>query len=136
MCVSIGAILCSSDLAVLKTTSDIQFNSNVQPIALTRSEPAHGTRITVAGYGRDENGNSGILKYATNVKRRCNHDKDAVCQDMKPNSPYFGDSGGPLFIQSGGRYVQVGVVSGERTIGGVTDAMYANVAKHLGFINQ
>ena len=123
-----------NDLAILKTTRDIQFNKNVQPIELTTSEPPTGTRFTVSGYGQDENRRSGILKYATNTKAPCRGYRGAVCQSMTPNSPYYGDSGGPLFTSINGKFVQVGVVSGGDFNN--RQAVYGNVAKNLQFIKQ
>ncbi|PAA59896.1 hypothetical protein BOX15_Mlig001687g1 [Macrostomum lignano] len=51
---------------------------------------------------------------------------------MSPNSPYYGDSGGPLFISVSGQPRQVGVVSG----GDFTNnqAIYGNVYGSLSFI--
>ncbi|PAA78690.1 hypothetical protein BOX15_Mlig001687g5 [Macrostomum lignano] len=120
------------DIAILKTTSAISFTSVIKPITLHTSATSVGQSITIAGYGQDENRRSGVLKYATNTVAACRRFTGAVCQSMSPNSPYYGDSGGPLFISVSGQPRQVGVVSG----GDFTNnqAIYGNVYGSLSFI--
>ncbi|PAA49416.1 hypothetical protein BOX15_Mlig007235g3, partial [Macrostomum lignano] len=127
------AVVRDYDLAVLKTSSDIAFNSNVQPIALfSGSEPSAGSAIISMGYGGDHNGISNVLNYAETTLTRSGCGSAYFCSSRQPNSIYFGDSGGPMVYRSGSTYYQLGVNSGISS----TTSLYANVVRYASFINR
>ncbi|PAA59894.1 hypothetical protein BOX15_Mlig032521g2 [Macrostomum lignano] len=120
------------DIAIVKTTADIEFTDLIKPIVLHEAATSVGQSVTIAGYGQDENRRSGVLKYATSTVESCRRFIGAVCQSMSPNSPYYGDSGGPLFITVSGQPRQVGVVSGGDFSN--NQAIYGNVYDNLSFL--
>uniref|UniRef100_A0A1I8G8Y9 Peptidase S1 domain-containing protein n=1 Tax=Macrostomum lignano TaxID=282301 RepID=A0A1I8G8Y9_9PLAT len=120
------------DIAIVKTTADIEFTDLIKPIVLYEAATSVGQSVTIAGYGQDENRRSGVLKYATSTVESCRRFIGAVCQSMSPNSPYYGDSGGPLFITVSGQPRQVGVVSGGDFSN--NQAIYGNVYDNLSFL--
>uniref|UniRef100_A0A1I8FU55 Peptidase S1 domain-containing protein n=1 Tax=Macrostomum lignano TaxID=282301 RepID=A0A1I8FU55_9PLAT len=127
------AVVRDYDLAVLKTSSDIAFNSNVQPIALfSAPSPAPAPAIISMGYGGDHNGISNVLNYAETTLTRSGCGSAYFCSSRQPNSIYFGDSGGPMVYRSGSTYYQLGVNSGISS----TTSLYANVVRYASFINR
>ncbi|OUR95782.1 hypothetical protein A9Q84_14875 [Halobacteriovorax marinus] len=102
-----------------------------------------GDTVTIVGYGRDENGNSGIKKY-----RDVKIVKNFFCSDYSlkkvfnlERGAYYGDSGGAAFIKIGNKVRQIGVAASileERTVlfveGVCARSFYVNVTRHSDWI--
>jgi len=113
------------DVAVLKLAAPV---TGIDPTALATTSPPLGTTGTIAGYGQTSGsaGDYGIKRYGDVSTVDCTGgvpplgNADLVCwRYTSPIGPpgddsntCNGDSGGPLFVQSGGTEVVAGITSG------------------------
>uniref|UniRef100_A0A1I8HXI7 Peptidase S1 domain-containing protein n=1 Tax=Macrostomum lignano TaxID=282301 RepID=A0A1I8HXI7_9PLAT len=119
------AVVRDYDLAVLKTSSDIAFNSNVQPIALfsrLRARCRHRPIISM-GFGGDHNGISNVLNYAETTLTRSGCGSAYFCSSRQPNFH---------LLRRQRRPDGLGVNSGISS----TTSLYANVVRYASFINR
>merc|ERR1719229_298796 len=89
----------------------------VKTVPVNCDRVAPGTEVTMIGFGRDERGGSGVLKYGTRRTQQCRNMPGAICVDATQGGKtmtFFGDSGGPLLMKKNGQYQVVGVVNGRR----------------------
>jgi secreted trypsin-like serine protease len=133
MCPQPGA----PDIAILKLASPIAFNQNVRPIDINCNAIRAGQILWVMGYGRDEFGRSGVLKYAQSGISEVDRTGLLISHASRyPSHILPGDSGGPVALQSGNTVVQVAVNSGGGGNGAQHVALYAPVAPACSFIRQ
>lgn len=116
----------NNDIALLRFTEPLTFNSFVQPISLaTSNAPSFvGETATTTGWGRvsDSGTSSNVLRVVTN-RVISNADCAAVFGSTVVNEAVIcvdttggrgscsGDSGGPLTLPEGSNRLQIGVVS-------------------------
>ncbi|XP_047118544.1 trypsin alpha-3-like [Schistocerca piceifrons] len=133
------------DIAVVQVSNAFSFNSNVQAVGLTSSEPSAGTSVTVTGWGATSSGGSASnTLLAVNVqiidRNTCNRSYGYITSRMicagvtgGGKDSCQGDSGGPLVTGS----TQVGIVSfGEGCGLANYPGVYANVANLRSWIQQ
>lgn len=131
-----------NDIAILRLKEPIAFNNRIKPVCLPNSGlQTNGIQATVTGWGRDEHKRlkSKLQKHESTVltNTACGAQWVAkkapanfivptmLCMDASKGDSCNGDSGGPLVHQSGGSWVQVGLVSFGS--GSCTDANLAGV---------
>lgn len=122
----------SNDIALLKLSKRIVLKQTSNGLGSTKAikifsaNVTDNTAIKIAGWGLteiEENGPaSNRLKfghYKTLSSKHCpslrSHAEDSICveADTSLNSPYFGDSGGPMVVETGdGEMELAGIVSG------------------------
>jgi len=145
-----------NDLALLKLSSPVRFNSYVQPIALATGNEGNGTTSWASGWGRTEGGNSEsrsyILQEAMLPVRR-NSDCDAVpyptltrklvetelCVGYRygDRGACHGDSGGPLAVERpGGKWELIGVVNWGQDQNCGTYTVATRVSSFVNWINS
>ncbi|XP_011212391.2 serine proteinase stubble [Bactrocera dorsalis] len=120
-----------NDIAILTVNEPIKFTYEVQPICLPSSSSQlsrsySGKVATVAGWGSlRENGPQPSILQKVQIPIWANHDcarkygraapggiiESMVCAGQASKDSCSGDSGGPLIVNEGGRYTQVGIVS-------------------------
>ncbi|XP_065357948.1 serine proteinase stubble [Calliphora vicina] len=120
-----------NDVAILTLNEPVQYTKEIQPICLPTST-AQQTRSysghigTVAGWGslRENGPQPSILQKVqipiwTNTECAQKYGRAApagiidsmICAGQAAKDSCSGDSGGPLIVNEGGRYIQVGIVS-------------------------
>ncbi|XP_047118543.1 trypsin alpha-3-like [Schistocerca piceifrons] len=133
------------DIAVLQVSNAFSFNSNVQAVSLTSSEPSAGTTVTATGWGATSSGGSASnTLLAVNVqiidRNTCNRSYGSITSRMicagvtgGGKDACQGDSGGPLVSGS----TQVGIVSfGNGCALANYPGVYTNVANLRSWIQQ
>merc|ERR1712215_243441 len=143
----------NNDIALLRLSSEVQFNNNVIPACLPtdRNQQYTNWEAVVSGWGTTSEGGStsSVLKETTQTILSST---DPVCvrgsQDNPvPNSKMCGykqgtdscqgDSGGPLVVKEDGRWTVVGVVSyGLGCARTGYAGVYARVTNYLDWINS
>jgi len=143
----------NNDIAILKLSQEVVFNSNVVPACLPTdaSRTYTGYSAYVSGWGTtQESGSTSNVLKVTQQKILPNTDQVCVTGSMDnpvPNSKMCaylqgtdscqGDSGGPLTVQEDGRWTIVGVVSyGIGCARTGYAGVYARVTNYLNWINQ
>jgi len=121
------------DIAIIKLGRRITYTSNVQPIEVDCANIPVGTAITHIGYGRDENGASGTLKFGAAAVSAF-YGQQMISQS-RPSHVLPGDSGGPVIRVLNGRNVQVAVNSGIALGANPPQSYYAPTAIACAFIN-
>jgi len=142
----------NNDIALLRLSSEVQFNNNVIPACLPtdRNQQYTNWEAVVSGWGTTSEGGStsSVLKETTQTILSST---DPICvrgsQDNPvPNSKMCGykqgtdscqgDSGGPLVVKEDGRWTVVGVVSyGLGCARTGYAGVYARVTNYLDWIN-
>ncbi|XP_073833450.1 serine protease SP24D-like [Musca autumnalis] len=97
-----------NDIALVKLSRPLEFNNNVQPIALAQHEPPTGVPIIKSGWGLTKKGGSTpkYLQYNTFVARRhadCGRvtDESVLCLAHSLGQGIcMGDSGGPAIYKN------------------------------------
>uniref|UniRef100_A0A8C2Z860 Transmembrane serine protease 13b n=1 Tax=Cyclopterus lumpus TaxID=8103 RepID=A0A8C2Z860_CYCLU len=138
------------DVALLKLTSPVSFNANVQPACLpaTNQQVPHGTECWTSGFGTTEAGSGTVSRDLMEVtvdiidSRVCNSTdvyqgavtKHMLCAgDLNGGKDSCqGDSGGPLVCQALKRWYLMGITSwgsgcGERNKPGVYTKVNSNI---------
>lgn len=111
-----------NDLTVIKLSKPFAKATGLRTIAMSSSTVATGTDLTVAGWGKSENGYPYYLLYtsvpviSTTSCKSYNGYSDIVgasqiCCYVRGSDSCQGDSGGPLFKGQGTAAVQHGIVS-------------------------
>merc|ERR1719300_165267 len=143
----------NNDIAILRLSSEVQFNDNVIPACLPSdaTQQYTGRQAVVSGWGTTSEGGrtSDVLKETTvdilaNSDQRCvrgsqdNPVPDTkMCAYRSGTDSCQGDSGGPLVVNEGGRFTLVGVVS--YGLGCARDGypgVYARVTHYLDWIRS
>ena len=151
-----------NDVAVLVLAQNVELKENaIETIALAQNEDFYeeGTSVTVIGWGQNENYTSPDvlqeLEYKVADQAACMEHwargtglnltevtealKGQVCiidPDLE-SSAYYGDSGGPLFVKSGGNVTQIGLVSwGQPYEAGISYNMFTNTYYYLDWIEE
>jgi len=133
MCPQPGA----PDIAILKLAQPIAFNQNVRSIELNCNAIRAGQLVYVMGYGKDEYGRSGVLKYAQSGISEVDRTGLLISHASRyPSHILPGDSGGPVAVQNGNFLYQVAVNSGGGYSNTGHTALYAPVAPACQFIRQ
>lgn len=103
----------SYDVAVLKTTSAIQFSSSVRSIEVDFDRIQDGVAVIKMGYGLDERNHYGALKYAFAQAKKCF--QSLICTEREEGYSFHGDSGAPLVAceEKFQGCKQIAVMSGE-----------------------
>ena len=100
-----GVDVSSYDIAIIKINGTFAVN----PVPIM-TKIVSGKAI-IAGYGKDEHGNSGILR-AAYAKIYRNHQSVVTTRyDDTDTQVCFGDSGGPMFIRVNGQLAVYGITS-------------------------
>jgi secreted trypsin-like serine protease len=133
----------NNDVALIRLSTQLTFNTYVQPVCLTSTEPAGGTQAWLTGWGNvqgtccDGNLKQALLPIIS--RSQCsaatwwgsNITPGMVCAGYADGSQGAcnGDSGGPLVIQNSSTFYQVGIVSwGHRTCQAANKpSVFANV---------
>nr|AAQ75386.1 trypsinogen [Pediculus humanus]AAQ82537.1 trypsinogen [Pediculus humanus] len=97
------------DVAVVELQQDLEFNKNVQPVEVTKTEPTENTNVRVSGWGRlAENGRLATTLQSVYVpvvdRETCDLSLKPVvgltprmfCAGLEGKDSCQGDSGGPL----------------------------------------
>lgn len=137
------------DLAVLTLESPLQFNGDVQPIALASSdEIASATEGLVSGWGATSETSEAeqpqLLSATVPMVDDATCDTDLggiddaaeTCAGGTGTDSCYGDSGGPLAIEVDGKMKLAGVTSWGDECGGATPGVYAEVATFADFITS
>ena len=135
------------DIAIVKLSTPLTFNSNVQPIALaTPSDVRGATTATVTGWGAvSEDGESSDVLLSADVPlvddTTCSTQlgidaMSELCAGGSGLDSCYGDSGGPLVIRTESGPRLAGVVSWGEECGGPTPGVYAEVPTYASFINE
>jgi len=133
MCPQPGA----PDVAILKLASPIAYNANVRNIDLDCNQIRAGQVLWVMGYGKDEYGRSGVLKYAQSGISEVDRSGLLISRSTQfPSHILPGDSGGPVALQVGNSVYQVAINSGGGYSNTGHTALYAPVAPACQFIRQ
>ena len=149
----------SNDVAVLVLAQNVELQEDaIETIALAKNEDLYeeGTSVTVIGWGQNENYTGADvlqeLEYEVADQAACIKHwegdygrnltetlKGQVCiidPDLE-SSAYHGDSGGPLFVKSGGNVTQIGLVSwGQSYEAGISYNMFTNTYYYLDWIEE
>jgi len=139
------------DVAVLKVKTPFQFNDNVQPIELfpTTDLPT-GSKAQTSGWGRLSAGGP-IPNHLQKLEVTLY--EDSVCENAYGSTftsnmvcagnidgghcVCNGDSGSPLYVEEGGKKLQVGIVSwGNPCANQGYPAAYAEVGAFIDFIKE
>lgn len=104
-----------NDIALIKLSSDLTFSDKVQPILLnTAQNVSRGTEGVASGWGRISKDHTNLnltqLKKALVTIKESN--AGIILGEISQNTPYNGDSGGPLTIENSGNIWLAGLVSG------------------------
>lgn len=122
------------DLALLKTTKSMSFDSFTQPIQVSTRSPKIGEAVVIAGYGDAENGVN-VPREGQTIVAECGSTKTSLICTQSTVRAGNGDSGGPLV--SRGRLVGVTSASCENVeIHQVCMTVYVNVALHSTWIKE
>ncbi|XP_029464717.1 chymotrypsinogen B-like [Rhinatrema bivittatum] len=140
----------STDVALVKLASPIQFNDRVSPVCLaTVDNFPEGTKLVTTGWGRDN-----LDSYESAVRLQqvslplvsegaCKAqwgelvNESMICGGAAGASSCHGDSGGPLVIKVGRVWYQVGIVSWGSSACDVTlPAVYSRITYALGWIEE
>jgi hypothetical protein len=130
------------DVAVLKLATPV---TAIRPSPIARTAPAIGTAGTIVGFGRSGGGSQdyGLKRAASVTTAACSldiSDTTSVCWNFTGpgGNTCNGDSGGPLFVGSGGSVAVAGVTSGGSSNSCLpTDNSFdANVAHYAKYIAQ
>ncbi|KAH8301838.1 melanization protease 1-like [Drosophila kikkawai] len=117
----------TNDIALIRLSSDIQFNSHIMPICLLLN-PAHApnrNQWQAFGWGQTHRGPSSSILQTTKLdlypnshcsqKLNVQLTNNQVCLGLQQSDTCSGDSGGPLVVQVNvdgvNRYLQLGIVS-------------------------
>lgn len=143
------------DLAVLKTTSDI--NSQALPIVASGDTLPANSMLDVFGMGEDENGQETFILHTARLQERFSQangmcgvwdpksydNSTMICATrIKTSTTSFdacsGDSGGPLTVGAGTGRKLVGVVSWGQGRCGIVDypGVYVRLSAYSNWINQ
>merc|ERR1712112_318227 len=143
----------NNDIAILKLSQEVVFNSNVVPACLPTdaSRTYTGYSAYVSGWGTtQESGSTSNVLKVTQQKILPNTDQVCVtgsmdnpvpsskmCAYLQGTDSCQGDSGGPLTVHEDGRWTIVGVVSyGIGCARTGYAGVYARVNNYLDWINQ
>lgn len=136
------------DIAVIKLSEPLTFNSMVQPIELaTAAELEAATEATVTGWGAtSENGEgspdqllSATVPLVDDASCNVALGIDAaaeVCAGGTGTDSCYGDSGGPLVIDTSTGPKLAGVVSWGDECGAETPGVYAEVPNYVDFLTS
>lgn len=134
------------DIAVIKLSEPLTFNSMVQPIELaTATELAAATEATVTGWGATSEGGGGspdqllsaTVPFVDDASCDLALGIDAaaeVCAGGTGTDSCYGDSGGPLVIETASGPKLAGVVSWGDQCGADTPGVYAEVPNYVDFL--
>ncbi|XP_049831505.1 trypsin-1-like [Schistocerca gregaria] len=133
------------DIAVVQVSNAFSFNSNVQAVGLTSSEPSAGTSVTTTGWGAtsyEGSASNTLLAVTVQIVDRntCNQAYGIITSRMicagvngGGKDACQGDSGGPLVSGS----TQVGIVSwGNECALADYPGVYTNVANLRSWIKD
>lgn len=85
------------DLSILETHENIELNFQTQVINVDFNPLKNNSDVIIQGYGENESGRAGILRYAFTKAYNCKSGKERfVCASTIGNRISYGDSGGPL----------------------------------------
>uniref|UniRef100_A0A673K564 Zgc:165423 n=1 Tax=Sinocyclocheilus rhinocerous TaxID=307959 RepID=A0A673K564_9TELE len=139
-----------NDMALLHLSSPVNFTNYIQPVCLAaEGSTFNSDTMWVTGWG---NANSGgkkqdIFMLAT-CKCNCLYEElitdNMMCagpleggKDSCQYRQYIGDSGGPMVIKQGSKWIQAGIVSfGEGCAQPNFPGVYTRVSKYQNWINQ
>jgi len=140
-----------ADICLVRVSPDIKFNDKVQPAALPSGSTPLGTSVLVFGFGVVRVGvantaSETLLRWGSAKAVKCdtkdpkNHLDKLLCLQDATTTICQGDSGTGSIIESGGKQVVVGVVSGASGVGGPcqagTPVWYASVFLNLDWIKK
>jgi Trypsin len=115
-----------NDIALLRVSASFTFNARVQAIGIRATDPAVGTLAQVSGWGQTAPGSASADTLMTTQlpvqsAATCNGagtlpltvEPSMVCAGHVggEHGGCHGDSGGPLSVQQGGTWEQIGIVS-------------------------
>jgi len=123
------------DIAIIKLKTFITFDRYIKTIPYNCDKVPAGELITHIGYGLDEEGNNGILKYGREFTYWKPND-ERLFTSADPSHILPGDSGGPAVLRINGSYVQVGVNSGYLKFAKPSSSIYAPIAASCDFIKK
>lgn len=104
----------SVDAAQLRDAAVIKVSQNLgtQTFPLLTSRNAQvGEEAIIAGYGDDENGDSGVLRAGPMIVSRVRNTLISADFTGSGSNTCFGDSGGPFLVSQGGAYAIAGLTS-------------------------
>ncbi|XP_045445381.1 proclotting enzyme-like [Melitaea cinxia] len=142
-----------NDVAILTLDQPVTFTKNIRPICLPSGGRAYSGQIaTVIGWGslRESGPQPSILQEVsipiwTNAECRLKYGSAApggivdhmICAGKASMDSCSGDSGGPLMVNEGGRWTQVGIVSWGIGCGkGQYPGVYTRVTAFLPWIQK
>lgn len=133
-----GAFSGTNDIALIKLSSPLSFSSTRKPITVSNSTSyAYGTAATISGWGRRSVDGVPSLSqlYKANATIVACSSNDLTAGPSS-NSPYKGDSGGPLTISSAAGDLLIGLARAVADLYNPTayDTYYTNVGTHYNWI--
>lgn len=134
-----------NDVSITNDVALIRLDSSVSEVSAvpyhTSDNLVAGNLVNFAGFGQDENGDSGVKLQADGVLGSCSG--NSYCSD--PNTqlfysqsgagPCFGDSGGPMFVYQDSSIYQGPTVAGVTSYGDSNCAVYGVSTKVSSFIS-
>ena len=96
------------DVAIVKSRKDLSIPPS--PI-LVSQQAVPDEEAIIAGFGLDENENSGTFRAGKMIISAVRSDGIIANFDGSTSNTCLGDSGGPLFINNAGSFIQAGITS-------------------------
>ncbi len=106
-----------NDIALFKLSRPLGSDAFIVPMADRTDDIVKGSAVVVAGYGKTGRSNSKtttrnrLFKFSTNLASVDSTQMQITIEDSTSVSTCHGDSGGPLFLQSGNKLTVLGALS-------------------------
>ena len=138
--------LSTNDIALIQLDSPVQFTKYITPVCIGGNWDLGGRDLTVIGWGntigdRTARGSPVLMETVireikTNQCSISNIDsRISFCAGGSNTGSCFGDSGGPVVLENGGKYYLVGVVSGGN-MQCIPPATYTRVSNYAQWIKS
>ncbi|CAL4200464.1 unnamed protein product, partial [Meganyctiphanes norvegica] len=134
-----------NDIALIYLPEEVPLSEQIQTICLATDDLIpFGETAIAAGWGlRSSSENKGaiilqdvVLDVLTDGASNCRNSQHFICTFTTGKDTCAGDSGGPLMVQHGNRWYQIGIISSGPIDCGInnTPGTYTRVPKHLTWI--
>ncbi|CAL4112741.1 unnamed protein product, partial [Meganyctiphanes norvegica] len=132
-----------NDIALVRLTQDIKLSNVIRTICLaTNGQIPFGGKAFAAGWGMKSASDTGITDELHEVELdvlpqdECTNPQQYICTFTPGKDTCNGDSGGPLMVQQGNQWYQVGIISHGPMDCGIHNSpgVYTSVPNFIPFI--